>query len=155
MIGGDPQSRLWIRIREKEGLSYAVQSAFNAGLKEKFAQFLAIAICNPQNIQKVETAFKDEMSNILTKGFTDEEVAKTKKTFLEDRQVGRSQDAGLLRVLQRNAQYGWTMTRDADLETKIASLSAADINAAVKRHLSVDSISIFKAGDFKKAGITQ
>jgi hypothetical protein len=57
--------------------------------------------------------------------------------------------------LQRNAQFGWTMEREAELERKMAVLSAGDINAAVKRNLDFSVMSIFKAGDFKKAGITQ
>ena len=48
MIGGSPQSHLWVRIREKEGLSYAVQSVFYAGAVDHFGQFLAVAIANPQ-----------------------------------------------------------------------------------------------------------
>jgi len=34
MMGGGLKSRLWMRIREKEGLSYQVQSEFNAGVKD-------------------------------------------------------------------------------------------------------------------------
>jgi zinc protease len=155
MIGADEKSRLFSRIRVKEGLSYGVQSVFQPGAQEKFSQFLAIAICNPQNILKVENAFKDELGKIVTTGFTAEEVEDFKKSFLEQRQTGRSQDQGLVRLLQRNAQFGWTMARDAEIERKIAALSADDVNAAVKRNLDPSRISIFKAGDFKKAGITQ
>src|SRR4029077_19433644 len=44
ITGGDSTSRLWTRVREKDGLSYSVQTAFNAGTEEKFAQFTGIAI---------------------------------------------------------------------------------------------------------------
>jgi zinc protease len=60
-----------------------------------------------------------------------------------------------VRQLARNAQYGWTMARDADLESKIAALTPEQVSAAVKRHLDPASFSIVKGGDFKKAGITQ
>src|SRR5258708_36664035 len=69
MIGGGSRSRLWLRIREKEGLSYAVQSVFIASPVDRFGQFLNIAVCNPQNMAKVESAFKDEISQIVTAGF--------------------------------------------------------------------------------------
>jgi zinc protease len=155
MIGGGGQSRLFRRIRDKDGLSYAVQSAFAAGALEKFGQFLSVAICNPANILKVEAAFKDEMGKILGDGFPTDEVETAKKAFLQERQVGRAQDQGLARTLAHNAQYGWTMARDADLDQKISALSAAEINAALKRHINAGTISIFKAGDFKKAGVSQ
>jgi zinc protease len=60
-----------------------------------------------------------------------------------------------VRELTRDAQYGWTMQRQADLEKKITSLTAAQLNAAVRKYVDPAGISYFKAGDFKKAGITQ
>jgi zinc protease len=153
MIGGGAQSRLYQRIREKEGLSYGVQSEFVAGSTYRYGQFLGIAICNPQNIMKVETAFRDEMSKIVNEGFSATEVETARKAFLQERQVNRSQDQALARALQRDAQFGWTMAHDADIDQKISALTAADINAAVKRQLDLASISYFKGGDFKKAGI--
>ncbi len=65
MIGGGPESRLFQRIRGKDGLSYGVGSQFVAGTDEKFAQILTFAFCNPQNVLKVEADFKDEMAKML------------------------------------------------------------------------------------------
>ena len=155
ILGGGIQSRLWKRIRETDGLSYTVQSVFYAGATEKFAQFLAIAVSNPQNTLKVETAFKEEIAKAVNSGFTAEEVATVKKAFLEDQALSRSEDASLARMLARNAQNGWTMAHDAGIEAKIAKLTADDVNAAIKRRLDPASISDFKAGDFKKAAAPQ
>ena len=82
-------------------------------------------------------------------------MAEAKKTYLEQRAIGRSQDAGLVRQLARNAQFDWTMAHDADLEAKVAALTTAQFNAVVRKYLDPAAISYFKAGDFKKAGITQ
>jgi len=108
----------------------------------------------PQNIPKVEDAFKDELAKVLKDGFTDGEVADAKKTFRDQRMLGRTQDAGLARTLVQNEQFGWTMAREADLESKVAALTTAQINAAVRKYLDPAAISYFKAGDFKKAGVT-
>jgi zinc protease len=155
MIGGGTRSRLWLRIREKDGLSYAVQSAFQAGASDKFAQLLGVAICNPQNISKVESAFKEELAKIVGDGFTADEVDTAKKAFLQEQQVSRAQDGNLVRRLGRNAQHGWTMARDADLERKISALTPEEINAAVKRHVDPAAFSYFKGGDFKKSSSAQ
>ncbi|MEQ1883609.1 MAG: pitrilysin family protein [Bryobacteraceae bacterium] len=149
------KSRLWRRIREKEGFSYGVGSALAASLKSEFTQFMVQATCVPQNILKVEDAFKDELAKLLRDGFDPQEVAEAKKAFLEQLVLGRSQDATLARLLARNAQFDWTMQRDADQEAKVASLTVAQLNEVVKKYLNPTSISYFKAGDFKKAGITQ
>ena len=155
MFGGDLKSRLFHRIREQEGLSYGVGSGFAAGVKSKYARIFVQAICAPQNILKVEAAFNDEVARLLKDGFRDDEVEAAKKTYLDDRIVGRSQDAGLARDLARNAQYGWTMQRQADLERNISELTTGQLNAVVRKYLDPAGLSYFKAGDFKKAGITQ
>ena len=155
MIGGGSRSHLWLRIREKEGLSYAVQSVFYAGAVDHFGQFLAIAIANPVNTNKVEASFKDEMAKIVTTGFSAEEVETAKKALLQERQVDRAEDQALVRTLARNARFGWTMARDAAMEQKISALSPEQVSAAVKRHIDPSTISIIKAGDFKKAAAAQ
>ena len=154
MLGGDLKSRLWRRIREKEGFSYGVGSALVASARSPFAQFMVQATAVPQNIPKVEDAFKDELAKVLKDGFSDEEVAAAKKSYLDERMLSRTQDAGLARTLAQNEQFGWTMAREADLDRKISALSTAQINAAAKKYLDPAAVSYFKAGDFKKAGVT-
>lgn len=155
MLGSGPESRLFGRIRVKDGLSYQVVSQLAAPPQEKFTQFLALAQCNPKNILKVEADFKDEIAKMLNGGFTDAELATAKKTYFQDQQVMRSEDAHLAGQLAANAQYGRTMAREASIDQKIAALTPADISAALKRHVDPSAFSIFKAGDFKKAGIMQ
>ncbi len=43
-----------------------------------------------------------------------------------------------------------TLEWDADFERKVAALSAADVNAAVKRWIKPDQLTIIEAGDFEK-----
>ena len=155
MFGGDLKSRLWRRIREKEGFSYGVGSAFVVSARSPFAQFMVQATCLPANILKVEAAFKDELAKLLKDGFSEDEVTAAKKTYLEERALARSQDAALARTLAQNAQFGWTMAREAEHEQKVAALTVVQLNAAVKKYLDPAAISYFKAGDFKKAGIVQ
>jgi zinc protease len=151
MMGGGLKSRLWLRIREKEGLSYQVQSGFGAGVLDKNAQFTALAGCNPDKVAKVESTFREEIARALEEGFPVDEVETAKKAFLEERQLGRAQDGNLAAVLARNAQRGWTMARDAELERKIGALTPEQISAAFRRRISLAGISYFKAGDFRKA----
>ncbi len=155
IFGSGTESRLFERIRGKDGLSYGVGSQFVAGTAEKFSQLLVFAFCNPQNILKVEADFKDEVAKMLASGFTAVELAAAKKTYLQDQQVAHSQDRGLAGLLATNAQYGRSMAREAAIDAKIDALSAGDVSAVLKKFLDPSAISIFKAGDLKKAGITQ
>lgn len=155
IFGGDSKSRLFHRIREQEGLSYGVGSAYAVSTRSKFAQFMVQASCVPDKIQKVEQVFKEELAKAVKDGFTPEEVAAAQKTYADERTLGRSQDAGLARLLARNAQFGWTMTHDAARDAAIAALTPARINETVKKYWDPAQMAYFKAGDFKKAGISQ
>ena len=43
-----------------------------------------------------------------------------------------------------------TFAWDIELERKLASLSAAEVNAALKKHIDPARLSVVVAGDFKK-----
>src|SRR5215472_13862682 len=83
IFGGTFSARLVHRIRDKDGLSYGVSSGFGVGPKDDGATFMMNAICAPQNVPKVDVAFREELARALKDGFTPEEVAAEKKAWLE------------------------------------------------------------------------
>ena len=155
MLGGSFSSRLVSRIRDKEGLSYSVQSVFQAPAKDDGAMFIGLAICAPQNTPKAEASFKDELARTLKDGFTAEEVAAAKKAWAQERMVGRSQDAGLVSTLAGREYFDRTMKFDETLEAKVAALTAEQVSAAFRRAIDPAGLTYVKAGDFKKAGVYQ
>ncbi len=155
MFGGSTGARLFKRIRDKEGLSYGVNSGFTALTKAEGATFSLQAISNPQNSPKVEASMMDELARTLKDGFTAEEVAASRKSWLEEQAVNRSQDQGLLAGLMGHERFGITYQYDADLEAKVAALTPQQVNDAFRRRVSIEGLAIVKAGDFKKAGVFQ
>ena len=151
IMGGDEKSRLWVRIREKEGLSYGVNSNFRAGQQEKYGVFAAVASAKNENTAKVEAAFKDEVTKAATAGFNAEEVATAKTALMQERQLSRSQDNQLVGLLVSQAELGRTMQRESDLEKKINDTTPEQLSTIFKKWIDPASISYFKAGDFKKA----
>ena len=153
IIGTGINSRLFQRIRGKEGLSYGVGSSFSVTPTEDNASFLATAISAPENTPKVEAAFRDEMSKILREGFTEAEVAAAKASWLQAQQVSRAQDRELVGRIGTQTHYGRTMAWDADLQTTVQSLTPQQILEALHRHLDLSAMTFMKGGDFKKAGV--
>ncbi|HEX8161475.1 MAG TPA: pitrilysin family protein [Pyrinomonadaceae bacterium] len=148
--GGFLSSRLASRIRQKEGLSYGVGSGINVSALDQYGRFTANAIYAPQNVDKLEAAFKDEIARMLKDGFTAEEVAAAKTGWLQSRQVSRAQDNELAGRLNNYLFLGRTLQWDAQLEEKIKSLTPEQINAAMRKYIDPSKITIVKAGDFKK-----
>ncbi len=149
--GGFLNSRLAVRIRQKEGLSYGVGSQLQASSLDKNGVFMAFAIYAPQNRDKLESAFKEEIEKMLKDGFTAEEIAAAKKGWLQSRQVSRAQDNELAGRLNSYNFLNRTLAWDADLEKKVEALTADQITAALRRHINPAKMSIVKAGDFAKA----
>lgn len=61
----------------------------------------------------------------------------------------------MIRSIAARDQLGRTMQWDAEMDAKIQALTPEQINAAFRRHLDPDQLSILKAGDFRKAGVYQ
>ena len=151
MLGESPlDSRLPARIRVKEGLSYAVQSALNVSALDRAGQWVALAISNPSNAEKVNAAFFDEMSKIVKDGFSADEVEKGKTTYLQRRSMVRANDLALAGQLANGLYLGRTMTFDGDIEQKIGALTADQVNAALRRTFDPAKMAVVMAGDFSK-----
>jgi zinc protease len=149
--GGFLNSRLAARIRQKEGISYGVGSNFSANSLDETGTFFANAIYAPQNAERLEAAFKEEIQKVVTEGFTADELEQAKKGWLLSRQRNRGQDGGLAGTLASYLYLNRTFAWDDELEKKIQALTVEQVNAAMKKYLTPDKISIFKAGDFANA----
>jgi zinc protease len=149
ILGQGPASRLFGRIRGREGLSYGVGSQFSAAPRSDGASFTVNAISAPQNAERVEASFRDELAAVLRDGYTEEELAGAKQSWAQARQVGRSQDGGLANTLGLWTHIGRTMAWDAELEARVQALTVADVRDAMRRHLDVERMTFMKGGDFE------
>lgn len=149
--GGALSNRLANRIRQKEGLSYGVGSGFNADPLDKTAGFTAYAIYAPENVDKLEKAFKEEVDRIIKEGVTQQELEDAKKSIAQARNVERATDKQLSSKLNSYLFLNRTMQFDAKFEEQISKLTLNEVNAALKKYIDPAKISIFKAGDFDKA----
>jgi zinc protease len=148
--GGFLNSRLAVRIRQKEGISYGVGSWISADPIDKAGSFGSFAIYNPDNSDKLVGAYREEISKMLNAGFTAEELKDAVNGYLQSRNVSRSQDRELVGRLANNLYLDRTMQWDADFEKAISSLTLDQVNAAMKKWITPDKISIVEAGDFER-----
>jgi len=149
IFGGSPlDSRLGTRVRQQEGLSYSVGSSLSVSSFDTRASLTINAICNPQNIDRVEKAIHEEFAHLLSDGVTADELERAKQGFLEAQKVRRTTDGALAGLLSELSYTGRTMTYQADLEKKIERLTPDQVVAAVRNHLDPQKLVIVTAGDF-------
>lgn len=149
--GGFLNSRFLTRIRQKDGVSYGGGSNLNAASLDESGAFSATAIYAPENVEKVEKGFREEIARLLKDGFTTEEVEAAKNGMLQYNKQRRAQDNALAGSLRNYLFLNRTMAFDENLDKQIASLTAEQVNAAMRKYVTQDKISVFKAGDFAKA----
>ncbi len=149
MLGQGGSSRLWVRIREKGGLSYDVRSGVSWNNYEQNSGWRASAIFAPQNRAPVETAFKEELERMLKEGFSEKELADAKQSLLNFRRLSRAQDANLASGLAGNLKLGRTFAVSQKVDDAIAAATLAQVNAAIRKHLQPASFVYGFGGDFK------
>ncbi|OZI39079.1 peptidase M16 [Bordetella genomosp. 1] len=150
LLGTSETSRLWHRVRETDGLSYNVRSTLSVSSFEPSASWTIYAIYAPQNRARLETAVKEELARVLKDGFTQAEVADGVKALLNYRNLARAQDDVVantwLNYLRTQRTFAWS----AEMDKKIAGLTPAAVNAALRKYLKPEAFSTAVAGDFKK-----
>ncbi|MDB5339621.1 MAG: peptidase domain protein, partial [Planctomycetaceae bacterium] len=147
---GALSSRLGDRIRQREGLSYGVRSSFTADAMDPRASISVMAICNPANIGKVETAVREEIELLLKSGPTAEELTKAKAGYLQRAEVSRTDDSTLAQQLNTTLLTGRTLAFQSDIEKKIAELTPEQVVAALRKYVDVKKLYVVTAGDFAK-----
>ncbi len=150
LVGGTVQARLPMRIREREGLSYSVVSGFEASRFEPRADLYLFAIYAPDNQNRVKKAFSEELTGIEREGFKAGEVKVDIAALLEERRLNRAQDHSLVMQLAENLYTGRSLAFDAQLEQRLARLSATEVIEAWRRFLPSRSFTWAYAGDFGK-----
>jgi len=153
MFGEPITSRISDRIRNREGLSYGANARLVVPAEGDAATLTGTVSLNPGFGPKVESSFMDELKKVYNEGFTQAEVDNAKKALLDARLVGRSTDGALLNFMVQHEQLDRPYKWDSDVEAKIHSLTADEVNAAFRRHIDPSAVSIVKAGDFKAAGV--
>jgi zinc protease len=150
ILGDAGNSRLWKRVREKEGLSYGVGVSLQPSSFEQNSPLEVSAAYAPENRARLAKALAEELQRFVHDGVTEDEVAEAKNALLKRRQLQRTQDSSLAAALAQQAHLSRTFATSAKIDAAIAALTAADVNAAVRKYVKPDAFEFVYAGTFAK-----
>jgi zinc protease len=148
--GGFLSARLPMRLREKEGISYGVGSFINVPISNEVASWGYYALLNPTKRDAVEKAVKEEVSKALKDGFTADEVMTNKKSYSNVQKTMLGMDNTLINLVNKKLQYGVSLDEYDALNSKIENLKLEEVNAALKKYLTLERLTSVYAGDFNK-----
>ncbi len=149
LFGLSESSRLWLRVREKDGLSYDVRSQVEWNRVEPASRWVVTAIFAPQNRAKVEAALREELQRALKDGFSAAELDAARSGLLNLLRLSRAQDATVAGQLVQNIDLGRTFAFAQKLDDALARLTAEQVSAAFRKYVDPARWSIAWGGDFK------
>ncbi|TAM90418.1 MAG: insulinase family protein [Candidimonas sp.] len=132
LLGGSQTSRLWQRVRVRDGLSYTVRSTLDVSSHEPAGHWTIYAIAAPRNMDNVRRDVTEELARALRSGFTREEVRQGIASLLSYRKLQLAHDdviAGTwIDYMRLGRSYAWW----ADMNRKLAALTAPQVDAALR-----------------------
>jgi zinc protease len=146
LTGGLESSRLWQRVREREGLSYGVESALLVDAVSPRGLFTVTATSSPGRAGRVEAVVVEELGRILRDGFDAAELERARETWRVQRRLAWAQDDLLADALLRQAAEARTFRHEAELERRVAAVTPESLRAAMRRHISLDALTVVIAG---------
>ncbi|MBL9016316.1 MAG: insulinase family protein [Myxococcales bacterium] len=150
ILGGDTGARIWMRLREGEGLSYGAGAWTDASALDEVGSFGAYAIVAPQNLAKAKASLLDEITKMAAGKVTDAELARAKEAWLKAQDTNLSNDSYVTSMLATQSYLGRTTKETAALRAKIAAVTTADLERVAKKHLVPAKLVIVDAGSKPK-----
>jgi zinc protease len=152
MLGGGTflSSRISMRLREAEGMSYGAGSYMSSDFKYPASSWGVYAIFNPLYKNRLDSALRDEISKALLNGFKEDEFKKSEASWLQQRKTILGLDQYMTYQLASYLDQGKDLSFYTDYENKVNSLSLKQVNDAFRKYISPDKITFIYAGDFDK-----
>lgn len=152
MGGGFLSSRMADRMRQKDGVSYAVGSQFQARPDERDAFTITFALYAPQNADKVLTGFREELARLVVDGVTQAELDQARNGWLREQQQQFANDNEVATTLVSHRRWNRSYTSyNKRIADQLATLTVDDVNAALRTYLDPNRVIVVRAGDFAGA----
>ena len=135
ILGGDADSRIWTRLREREGLAYDAGVHLTGNHFEPRSTLSIHASAASDKAGAALNSLQEELARALKDGFSAREVARAKRAWQQERKTSlRSEDSfaeSLAQGLYSGRDYSWL----AQYDEKIARLSVQEVNLALRKYL--------------------
>jgi zinc protease len=150
VVGDGTNSRVWARLRQREGLSYGVGAWTEAGAKDAVGSIGGWAIVAPQNLAKARASLLDELAQLLTAPVTADELARARDSWRAAFDRDLADDAFLARELADELFLGRTLDWHQQLDARVGALGPADLAAVAAKYVHPDALIVVEARDAKK-----
>jgi predicted Zn-dependent peptidase len=152
VLGGGMSSRLFQKIREKEGLAYSIASYHNGYQNGGYQAVYAAT--NPKNLKRLLEVVFAEMRTIRRDGVTAEELALAKRSLKTSILLSLESTVSRMSGIGRQEYYFGTHFSPDEIIAHIEEVTADDVREVGALTVDPESISLTLLGNMKGPGIT-
>lgn len=146
-LGSGFTGRLMANVRDKEGLTYGIGAGIS-GTSDAFAdgEWRIEANFAPQLLDKGMASTQRELDSWYKDGVTAAELERVKSNLIGTFKVGLATTDGLAAALLNAVHRGYDVNWLDEYTQRISALTLPEVNAAIKKHLKPETMTVIKAG---------
>lgn len=143
-------SRLGLRVRDQEGLTYGINSRFRAPSLAAGPWYVGVTV-NPHNIEKAINSALNVLRDYVQNGIREDELADEKSSAIGSFKVSLATNAGLASAMWNAEYYNLGADYIDRYPQIIQSVTSEEVNAAIRKYFRPDQLTVVIAGDIETA----
>ncbi len=145
-------SRLGLEVRDRQGLTYGINSAFRAPGLAPGPWYVAVTL-NPQTVEQALDSATGVLHDYLENGIREDELADEKSSAIGSFKVALSTNAGIASALW-NAEFYRLGTNHIDRFPQIVeAVKAEEVNNAIRKYFRPENLTVVIAGEYDMAAV--
>jgi len=139
-------SRLGVRVRDTEGLTYGIHSSFSA--THVAGPFAVSVTVKPESRDAAVASTLDEIGTFLRGGMTQRELEEEKSSRIGRFKVDLGSNAGIAQALDAAVYYGFGVSYLDEFPSLVAAVTKEHADAAFSRRVRPEAFTVVSAGSF-------
>ncbi|MCS6816553.1 MAG: insulinase family protein [Blastocatellia bacterium] len=141
-------SRLGVRVRDQEGLTYGIISRFfePSFLDGPWAVSVTV---NPANVERAIASTMEVLTRYVAEGITAQELEDEKSAFVGSFLVGLGTNGGIAAQLLLAEVFGFGPAYLDHLPEQVRALTREEVNAAIRTYLHPERLITVIAGEYR------
>ena len=152
ILGGNFSARLMQTVRDQEGLTYGIGSRVRGVDSGNDGFWYVSGTFAPDLLNKGRASAMRQIKVWVNKGVSAEELENKKTTLTGSYKVGLATTSGLAGSILANAERGRDLSFLDAYPGIINGISLKDVNAAIKKYITVNKLVVVAAGTVDKNG---
>src|SRR5918912_447918 len=141
-------SRLGLRVRDQEGLTYGINSRFRAPSLAAGPWYVGVSV-NPNNIEKAINSALKVLREYVQNGIRPDELSDEKSSAIGSFKGGLATKAGLALAMWNAEFYKLGLDYIDRYPQIIQSVTLEEVNAAIRKYFRPDQLTVVIAGDIE------